>query len=210
MASVVFSLILVVQKSTQTRIKIIGRLPNTDEWVPVDEDEEAREEIPGVVSNSYLLLVEVDLTSIIACRKDPRIAQFCQYWPIERTPAAGMSSLSSYLEVMGVALIGLTSSSWSYTVCRNPTHRMNPGENLPKRSSCTWAMYVSSSSLPPIGLTNQQVEDIDASAVQILYDLTKAYSERGVGLHFAHLRESQMERFKLVGISDLVSLLDSV
>lgn len=46
----VFSLILVVQKSTQTRIKIIGRLPNTDKWVPVDEDEAAQEEIPGVVS----------------------------------------------------------------------------------------------------------------------------------------------------------------
>lgn len=49
-ASVVFSLILVIQKSTQTRIKIIGRLPNTDEWVPIDEDEAAQEEIPGVVS----------------------------------------------------------------------------------------------------------------------------------------------------------------
>lgn len=49
-ASVVFSLILVIQKSTQTRIKIIGRLPNSDEWVPIDEDEEAQEEIPGVVS----------------------------------------------------------------------------------------------------------------------------------------------------------------
>lgn len=45
----VFSLILVVQKSTQTRIKIIGRLPNTEEWVPIDEDEAAQEELPGVV-----------------------------------------------------------------------------------------------------------------------------------------------------------------
>ena len=50
MASVVFSLVLVIQKSTQTRIKIIGRLPGTDEWVPIDEDESAQEEIPGVVS----------------------------------------------------------------------------------------------------------------------------------------------------------------
>ena len=46
----VFSLVLVIQKSTQTRIKIIGRLPGTDEWVPIDEDEQAQEEIPGVVS----------------------------------------------------------------------------------------------------------------------------------------------------------------
>lgn len=47
-----FSLILVVQKSTQTRIKIIGRLPNTEDWVPIDEDEAAQEELPGVVGNA--------------------------------------------------------------------------------------------------------------------------------------------------------------
>ena len=53
-ASVVFSLILVIQKSTQTRIKILGRLPHTDDWVPVDEgdDEDAQEEVPGVVSRA--------------------------------------------------------------------------------------------------------------------------------------------------------------
>lgn len=48
--SVIFSLILVIQRSTQPRIKIIGRNPHSDEWVPIDEDEEAQEEIPGVVS----------------------------------------------------------------------------------------------------------------------------------------------------------------
>lgn len=48
--SVIFSLILVIQRSTQPRIKIIGRNPNSDEWVPIDEDEDAQEEIPGVVS----------------------------------------------------------------------------------------------------------------------------------------------------------------
>jgi hypothetical protein len=53
----VFSLILVIQKSTQTRIKIIGRLPNTDEWVPIDEDEAAQEEIPGVVSQDARIVV---------------------------------------------------------------------------------------------------------------------------------------------------------
>jgi len=54
---VVFSLILVIQKSTQTRIKIIGRLPNSDEWVPIDEDESAQEEIPGVVGEGSVLSV---------------------------------------------------------------------------------------------------------------------------------------------------------
>lgn len=48
-ASVGFSLLLVIQHSTQPRIKIIGRRPDSDDWVPIDEDEEAQEEIPGVV-----------------------------------------------------------------------------------------------------------------------------------------------------------------
>ena len=48
-ASVVFSLILVIQSTSQPRIKIIGRVPGTNEWVPIDEDESAQEEIPGVL-----------------------------------------------------------------------------------------------------------------------------------------------------------------
>ena len=50
-ASVAFSLILVIQKSTKPRIKIIGRVKETDEWIPVDENPDAIEEdLPGVVS----------------------------------------------------------------------------------------------------------------------------------------------------------------
>lgn len=49
-ASVCFSLILVIQKSTRTRIKIMGRLPGSDAWIPVDENPEAiEEELPGVL-----------------------------------------------------------------------------------------------------------------------------------------------------------------
>lgn len=40
---------MVIQRSTQPRIKIIGRRPDSDEWIAIDEDEEAEEEIPGVV-----------------------------------------------------------------------------------------------------------------------------------------------------------------
>lgn len=51
-ASVCFSLILVIRKSTQARIKILGRLKDSDQWIPVDEhpDEDVEEDIPGVVS----------------------------------------------------------------------------------------------------------------------------------------------------------------
>ncbi|KAG7531952.1 hypothetical protein FFLO_03959 [Filobasidium floriforme] len=49
-ASVAFSLILVIQKSTKPRIKIIGRVRETDEWIPVDENPDAIEEdLPGVL-----------------------------------------------------------------------------------------------------------------------------------------------------------------
>jgi MFS superfamily sulfate permease-like transporter len=50
-ASVCFSLILVIRKSTQARIKILGRLKDSDQWIPVDEhpDEDVEEDIPGVV-----------------------------------------------------------------------------------------------------------------------------------------------------------------
>ena len=64
-ASVCFSLILVIQKSTQARIKILGRLKDSDQWIPVDEhpDEDVEEDIPGVVSrttqsgDAHLILV---------------------------------------------------------------------------------------------------------------------------------------------------------
>ena len=49
-----FSLILVIQNSTRTRIKIIGRLPESGKWVPVDEDGQVSEEIPGVVGCAWL------------------------------------------------------------------------------------------------------------------------------------------------------------
>ena len=42
------------------------------------------------------------------------------------------------------------------------------------------------------------------SAIQIIDELSKAYTERGVGLHFAHLRPAQVRLFQLVGITDLV------
>lgn len=48
------------------------------------------------------------------------------------------------------------------------------------------------------------VEQIDASATQILYELTKAYHERGVGVHFAHLRPGQVKAFGIAGITDIV------
>lgn len=48
-ASVAFSLVLVVMNSTSTKIKILGHVPGEDEWVPVDENPLAEEDVPGVL-----------------------------------------------------------------------------------------------------------------------------------------------------------------
>ena len=44
------------------------------------------------------------------------------------------------------------------------------------------------------------------SAVHILHEITIAYNERGVGVHFVHLHPNQVEMFQICGITDLVSL----
>lgn len=47
--SVSLSLLIIVRRSSKTHIKILGRVPNTDRWKPVDEDEDNRVEIPGIL-----------------------------------------------------------------------------------------------------------------------------------------------------------------
>ncbi len=84
-ASTFFSLVLVIQQSTQTRIKIITRLAGSDEWIPVDETPEGMEaaddEMAGVVS-TFPEGAAGRRAELIraACRADPRkSASFCQY-----------------------------------------------------------------------------------------------------------------------------------
>lgn len=48
------------------------------------------------------------------------------------------------------------------------------------------------------------VDEIDASALQILSELVTAYHERGVGFYFAHLHPQHLAQFHLVGITDLL------
>ncbi|KAI9632716.1 sulfate transporter family-domain-containing protein [Dioszegia hungarica] len=146
-ASVVFSLILVIQKSTQTRIKIIGRLPNTDEWVPIDEDEAAQEEIPGVL--------------VVRIRENLSFANTGQ-----------LKERLRRLELYGM-------------------QKSHPSD-APRRESAKAVI-----------LHMGDVETMDASALQILYELTKSYSERGVGLHFVHLHPAHLTMFQFVGITDI-------
>ncbi|TBU22922.1 sulfate anion transporter [Dichomitus squalens] len=47
--SVVISLLLVVRRSSRTRLTILGRIPGTDRWKPIDENPEAEEDASGVL-----------------------------------------------------------------------------------------------------------------------------------------------------------------
>ncbi|KAF9816803.1 hypothetical protein IEO21_03883 [Rhodonia placenta] len=47
--SLVISLLLVVHRSSKTRMTILGRIPGTDTWKPVDENPEAQEDAAGVL-----------------------------------------------------------------------------------------------------------------------------------------------------------------
>ncbi|KAG8991328.1 hypothetical protein FRB90_001392, partial [Tulasnella sp. 427] len=47
--SVTVSLLLVVRESSKTSLKILGRIPGTNRWKPIDENPEAQEDIPGVL-----------------------------------------------------------------------------------------------------------------------------------------------------------------
>ncbi|EJD46921.1 sulfate permease [Auricularia subglabra TFB-10046 SS5] len=49
LVSVTVSLLLVVHKSGKTRMSILGRIPGTDRWKPINEDPDAAEDWPGVL-----------------------------------------------------------------------------------------------------------------------------------------------------------------
>ena len=40
----------------------------------------------------------------------------------------------------------------------------------------------------------------------ILYELVTAYTERAVGVHFAHLKPRHVDHFRIAGITDIVSI----
>ncbi|OWT39498.1 endoplasmic reticulum protein [Cryptococcus neoformans Bt1] len=147
-ASVVFSLILVIQSTSQPRIKIIGRVPGTNEWVPIDEDESAQEEIPGVL--------------VVRIRENLSFANTGQ-----------LKERLRRLELYGM-------------------DKSHPSDEPRRESAKALILHMG------------DVEQIDASATQILYELMKAYHERGVGVHFAHLRPGQVKAFGIAGITDIV------
>ncbi|KAI0067589.1 hypothetical protein BV25DRAFT_1818966 [Artomyces pyxidatus] len=47
--SLIISLLLVVRRSSKTRMTILGRIPGTERWKPINENPEAEEDAPGVL-----------------------------------------------------------------------------------------------------------------------------------------------------------------
>ncbi|KAK7036504.1 hypothetical protein VNI00_011701 [Paramarasmius palmivorus] len=47
--SLIISLLLVVHRSSKTRMTILGRIPGTDRWKPINENPEAEEDVEGAV-----------------------------------------------------------------------------------------------------------------------------------------------------------------
>ncbi|KAI0295278.1 sulfate anion transporter [Russula brevipes] len=47
--SLIISLLLVVRRSSKTRMTILGHIPGTDRWEPIDESPGAEEDVPGVL-----------------------------------------------------------------------------------------------------------------------------------------------------------------
>lgn len=98
--------------------------------------------------------------------------------------------------------------------CRNRTHLTNRDVNPQKRSYCIWATWKrltlreSTRCLSACLWSDGEMRLTSGfRAVQILQELTVAYKESGVGVHFAHLRPAHLALFELVGITDLVSHL---
>ncbi|KAJ7503163.1 sulfate anion transporter [Mycena galericulata] len=49
MLSMIASLLLVVHRSSKTRMTILGRIPGTERWKPINENPEAEEDVPGAL-----------------------------------------------------------------------------------------------------------------------------------------------------------------
>ncbi|KAF9017371.1 hypothetical protein BDP27DRAFT_1378632, partial [Rhodocollybia butyracea] len=47
--SLIISLLLVVHRSSKTRMSILGRIPGTDSWKPINENPEAEEDVSGAL-----------------------------------------------------------------------------------------------------------------------------------------------------------------
>ncbi|EMD33228.1 hypothetical protein CERSUDRAFT_118269 [Gelatoporia subvermispora B] len=146
--SLVISLLLVVHRSSKTRLTILGRIPGTNRWKPIDEEPEAQEDVAGVL--------------IVRIRENLDFAN-----------AAQLKERLRRLELYG--------------------HSKHHPSDEPLRQHASVLIFHLA-----------DVDTIDASAVQIFYELMETYKTRGVGLYIAHLKPVPHDQFERAGVVDLL------
>ncbi|KAI8978222.1 sulfate anion transporter [Trametes punicea] len=146
--SVVISLLLVVRRSSRPRMTILGRIPGTDKWKPIDENPEAEEDAQGVL--------------IVRIRENLDFANTAQ-----------LKERLRRLELYG--------------------HDKHHPADEPHRHDANVLVFHLA-----------DVDTIDASAVQIFYELVETYKNRGVGLYITHLKPGPRRSFEKAGIVGLL------
>ncbi|KAI0657719.1 sulfate anion transporter [Cubamyces menziesii] len=146
--SVVISLLLVVRRSSRPRMTILGRIPGTERWKPIDENPEAEEDAQGVL--------------IVRIRENLDFANTAQ-----------LKERLRRLELYG--------------------HDKHHPADEPHRHDANVLVFHLA-----------DVDTIDASAVQIFYELVETYKNRGVGLYITHLKPGPLLSFEKAGIVSLL------
>ncbi|GLB37828.1 putative STAS domain containing protein [Lyophyllum shimeji] len=146
--SLVISLLLVVRRSSRARMAILGRVPGTDRWKPVNEIPEAEENVEGAL--------------IIRIRENLDFANTAQ-----------LKERLRRLELYGI-------------------QKVHPSEDPRRQQASVLVFHMA------------DVDTIDASAAQILYELLEEYKRRDVGLFITHLGPGLLETFSRAGIIDLL------
>lgn len=146
--SLVISLLLVVHRSSKTRMTILGRVPGTEVWKPIGEGSEAEEDVPGVL--------------IIRIRENLDFANTAQ-----------LKERLRRMELYG-------------------HDRHHPSEAPHRPHAHTLVFHLA------------DVDTIDASAMQIFYELVETYKSRGVAIYITHLNRETRERFEKANVVEFL------
>ncbi|KAF7791397.1 hypothetical protein EIP86_002411 [Pleurotus ostreatoroseus] len=160
--SIVISLLLVVHRSSRARMTILGRIPGTDRWKPINEDPDAQEDVPGVM--------------IIRLREDLYFANTAQLKVAWSDLAMQYQERLRRLELYGL-------------------DKHHPSEEPHRHSAHTFVFHMA------------DVDTVDASAVQIFYELVETYQvsrSRGVVIYITHLKTHPFEAFARAGLVQLL------
>ncbi|KAI6046373.1 sulfate transporter family-domain-containing protein [Pisolithus marmoratus] len=187
--SLIISLLLVIRRSSKTRMTILvcfvflhetstspellgiqGRIPGTEQWRPVADNPEA-EDVPGAL--------------IVRIRESLDFANTSQLKGKSRSFAK---------EAKVILIVGLTSQYACADSSLYGVERAHPSDEPRRQAARVLVFHMA------------DVETCDASAVQIFHELLETYkaSNRGVRLFVTHLRPNIRKMFENAGIVDML------